>query len=132
MDDSEPTPIFLTLEEVLEIHRDQIERYGGDPGVLNLGSLESAIAQPQASHGGQLLHGDVFEMAAVYLFNISQNHPFVDGNKRVAAVSAIIFLNLNGYRLDVSNDELESMVLAVASGKMKREEVARFYRENCG
>ena len=75
------SPIFLGLDEVIEIHRDQIERYGGHPGVRDMGLLQSAIAMPQASHGGKYLHADLFEMAAAYLFHIVQNHPFVDANK---------------------------------------------------
>ena len=79
-------PIFLSLAEVLEIHRDQIERYGGDPGIRDLDLLQSALAIPAAGFGGQYLHNDLYEMAAAYLFHITQNHPFVDGNKRTGAV----------------------------------------------
>ena len=99
-------PVFLTLGEILEIHQDQINRYGGASGIRDIGLLQSAIAMPSASFGGQFLHSDLFEMAAAYLFHISQNHPFVDGNKRTGAVAAIVFLALNDIELDADDDEL--------------------------
>jgi death-on-curing protein len=80
MDVDESPPIFLILDEVLEIHQDQSERYGGSRDVLSLPALKSAIAQPHVRFGGHFLHRDVFEMAAVYLYHIAQNHPFADGN----------------------------------------------------
>ncbi|HEX6985079.1 MAG TPA: type II toxin-antitoxin system death-on-curing family toxin [Planctomycetaceae bacterium] len=121
----------MTIDEVLEIHRDQIARYGGSGGVLNRGNLESAVAQPQASFGGRFLHGDLFEVAAVYMYHLAQNHAFVDGNKRVAAVSAIVFLALNGRDLDAPDDELENLVLSVARGETRKEEIANFLRRYC-
>jgi death-on-curing protein len=72
-------PVFLTLGEVIEIHHDQIERYGGDSGIRDLGLLQSAMAMPAAGFGGRYLHADLCEMAAAYLFHITQNYPFVDG-----------------------------------------------------
>src|SRR5260370_603870 len=97
---------FLTLDEVLEIHRDQIARYGGASGIGDVGLLQSALAQPPASFGGQFLHADLFEMAAAYLFHIVQNHPFIDGNKRVGTVAAIVFLKLNNHSINATQDEL--------------------------
>ena len=88
--------LFLTCERVLRLHAELIGKYGGTPGVRDPGLLESAIAMPQSSFGGQFLHGDVVEMAAAYLFHIVQNHPFLDGNKRTGAASAIVFLAING------------------------------------
>jgi death-on-curing protein len=90
---------FLSLEDVLTLHADQVALYGGDHGVRDLGLLESAIAQPQATFGGEFLHKDLFEMAAAYLFHIVQNHPFLDGNKRTGAVAAMVFLDLNGVEI---------------------------------
>lgn len=123
-------PIFLTIDEVRRIHRDQIERYGGSERVLDHAALESALAQPQAMFGGRYLHGDLFEMAAAYLFHIAQNHPFADGNKRVATVTAIVFLALNGRELDADEDELERVVMSVARGESSPPEVATFLRAN--
>ncbi|MBN2475130.1 MAG: type II toxin-antitoxin system death-on-curing family toxin [Pirellulales bacterium] len=87
---------FLSVEDVLVLHANQIGLYGGDQGVRALGLLESAITQPQATFGGQVLHEFPFEMAAAYFFHILQNHPFIDGNKRTGTVAALVFLDLNG------------------------------------
>lgn len=124
------TPIFLSLDEVLEIHENQIALYGGKPGILNLPALESALAQPQASFGGEYLLPDLFEMAAAYLFYLVQNHPFHDGNKRVGAAAALVFLLTNDCEFNLTNEELESLVLNVATGKLNREGVAATLR--CG
>jgi death on curing protein len=118
------TPIFLSLDEILEIHEDQLARYGGRPGILNLPLLESALAQPQATFGDQFLLVDIFEMAAAYLFHLVQNHPFHDGNKRVGAVAAIVFFLTNGEDLTLTNDELEALVLETATGRVNREQIA--------
>ncbi|MDI6800525.1 MAG: type II toxin-antitoxin system death-on-curing family toxin [Thermodesulfovibrionales bacterium] len=80
--------IFLTLAEVIDIHTDQIEKYGGSMGIRDKNLLYSAIAMPSASFYRTFLHSDIFEMAAAYVYHISQNHPFIDGNKRTALASA--------------------------------------------
>ena len=123
-------PVFLGLEEVLAIHRDQIQRYGGSPGIRDLGTLQSALAMPAASFGGRYLHQDLFEMAAAYLFHIVSNHPFVDGNKRVGAVAAFIFLSLNGVELKASGASFGKVVMRVAKGEANKAEVAKFLRNN--
>lgn len=76
-------PVFLSLDEVLEIHEQQIERYGGSAGLRDAALLESAVATPQATFGGEFLHGSIPAMAAAYLFHLCQNHALIDGNKRV-------------------------------------------------
>ena|SRR5688572_14247491 len=119
---------FLSLERVIELHTYQVEQFGGDPGILNRGLLESALAQPGAAFGGSYLHEDLAAMAAAYLFHICKNHPFADGNKRTATHVAIVSLELNGHELDVPVDEAERLVLGVAEGKVAKEEVARFFR----
>src|SRR5712692_9199318 len=91
-------PLFLSLDEVLQIHQRQIETYGGSSGIRDVAGLESAIVTPQATFGGEFLHGSVPAMAAAYLFHICQNHPFIDGNKRGGANAAITFLLMNGSR----------------------------------
>ena len=123
-------PIFLSFDEVIEIHRDQIERYGGSAGIRDMGLLQSAVAMPQAGFGGQFLHADLFEMAAAYLFHIVQNHPFVDGNKRVGAAAAMVFLELNHVEVRVSNETLVETVLAVAQGKLGEAAIAEFLRKH--
>ncbi len=123
-------PLFLTLEEVLEIHRDEIERHGGTPGVRDNGLLESAVAAPQSGFGGHYLHGDVYEMAAAYIFHLAQNHPFLDGDKRVGAATALVFLAMNGIETKMTNQALVDMMLAVAKGKMDKPVIAEFFREH--
>lgn len=123
-------PTFLTLGEVIAIHRDQIARYGGSAGVRDWGLLQSAIAMPMASFGGQFLHSDLCEMAAAYLFHLAQNHPFLDGNKRVAAVAAYIFLALNDLHMTADNRAYAERVLSVARGETPKSAVAEFFRAN--
>jgi len=119
-------PKFLSFSEVLEIHQDQILRYGGASGVRDIDLLKSALGMPSATYGGQYLHTDIFEMASAYLFHLVQNHPFVDGNKRVGAVAAIVFLILNGYDFDAPEDEFVEMVLSVARSELDKADVAIF------
>ena len=123
------SPVFLELEDVLEIHQDQIERYGGRLGVRDMGLLESAVAMPRAGIAGRYLHGDLPEMAAACLFHLVKNHPFVDGNKRVGAMAAFTFLRLNGQTLRASlAASFEALVLSVAVGKTGKSAVAEFFR----
>jgi death-on-curing protein len=124
------SPVFLSLAEVLEIHRDQIERYGGYAGLRDLGLLQSALAMPAAGFGGRYLHSDLIEMAAAYLYHIVQNHPFIDGNKRTGAVASIVFLSLNGVELEADEIHLEQLVVDVPKGKARKSIVADFLRKN--
>jgi death-on-curing protein len=123
-------PVFLTLDEVVAIHRDQISRFGGSEGAREWGLLKSAIAMPLASFGGVYLHCDLYEMAAAYLFHVVQNHPFIDGNKRVGAVTAYVFLAMNGVRLTANQDAYTALVLSVARGETSKSAVADFFRAN--
>ena len=123
-------PVFLTMEDVTEIHADQIARYGGSPGLRDANLLQSAVAMPESGFGEHYLHTDLFEMAAAYLFHLVQNHPFVDGNKRVGAASALVFLELNRVTVKVTNDALVATVLKVAQGKMGKAGVAEFLRQH--
>lgn len=123
-------PIFLDLDEVIEIHRDQIERYGGHSGIRDIDLLKSAVAMPAAGFGEDYLHADIFEMAAAYIFHIIQNHPFVDGNKRVGTVAAIVFLMMNGKEINVDEDKLESMVRSVAEGKPDKSKITEFFKKH--
>jgi death-on-curing protein len=123
-------PQFLTLDEVMDIHRDQIERYGGTFGVRDLELLESAIAAPQSGFGDQYLHGDLFEMASAYLFHVVRNHPFLDGNKRVGIAAALTFLELNGVETKIPNQVLVATMLAVAQGKTEKIAIAAFFRQH--
>jgi death-on-curing protein len=117
---------FLGLDEVLRLHVDQIERYGGAEGVRDLGLLESAVAAPEASFDGVYLHATLPEMAAAYLFHLAQNHPFIDGNKRAATAAMIMFLYLNELALECTEDELVDLTLGIASGKVTKAEASVF------
>ena len=121
-------PAFLTLDEVLALHADQIERYGGAPGVRDVALLESALASPRATFAGKHLHATLPEMAGAYLFHLARNHPFVDGNKRTALAAAIAFLGLNGLWLEADPDELVETVLGVARGDVTKAGVAEYVR----
>jgi death-on-curing protein len=123
-------PDFLSLADVLELHRSRIEKYGGSHGVRDLGLLDSALAAPRATFDGAYLHEDIISMATAYLYHIVMNHPFIDGNKRAGLAAAIAFLNLNGYDLVAEPDELTSMVLTTAEGKLNKEDIAEFLRTN--
>ena len=119
-------PLFLELGEVVQIHRDQIERYGGSEGIRDMDLLESALAMPAAGAGNEYFHEDLLAMAAAYLFHITRNHPFVDGNRRVGAVAAFVFLALNGVDLDAPEDEFEALVMGVAEGRIGKADAAQF------
>ena len=124
------SPLFLGLEEVLEIHHNQITRYGGTEGIRDLGLLQSALSMPQAGAGNQYFHADLFEMAAAYLFHIVRNHPFVDGNKRTGVTAALVFLEMNGIEIRASDEALVKTVLAVAEGKLQKGALAEFFRRH--
>jgi death-on-curing protein len=123
-------PTFLDLWEVVRIHQDQVGRYGGKAGVRDAASLASAVAVPQAGTSEGYLDGDLFEMAAAYLFHIVRNHPFVDGNKRTGAVAAIVFLHMNDTVLEADEAELEALVRDVAGDRAGKAEVAAFFRRS--
>lgn len=117
---------FLGLDEVIALHADQIERYGGSSGVRDLGLLEAAVAAPEASYAGELLHATLPEIAAAYLFHLAQNHPFVDGNKRIGAAAMIMFIYLNDHELDCDADALVELTIGVAASRVTKSEVAVF------
>jgi len=122
-------PLFLTLAEVVDIHNDQIKRYGGDAGARDLGLLESAISVPQAGFGGQFLHSSLFEMAAAYAFHISENQTFVDGNKRTALAAALIFLEMNGILIKDPKDRLYDAMIKLATHRLGKKALAVLLEE---
>jgi len=123
-------PIFLSIEDVIEIHADQIRRYGGSLGVRNVELLHSALGMPEAGVGDQYLHADLFEMAAAYFYHIVQNHPFIDGNKRVGAMAAFVFMKLNGLTLEADETAFETLILQAAQDQAGKDAIADFFREN--
>jgi death-on-curing protein len=124
-------PVFLSLDEVLEIHEEQIERYGGAHGLRDTGGLESAVATPQATFGGEFLHTSIPAMAAAYLFHLCQNHAFIDGNKRVGANAAITFLLINSWEPPFDEAELVDLVLSVASGQLSKPRLIEIFESRC-
>ena len=121
-------PLFLDIDRVLRIHKSLIEHYSGSEGVRDVGLLQSALAMPQASFGGKFLNADLIEMAAAYLYHLVQNHAFIDGNKRVGAATAIIFLAMNDIEIESDEDGLVELTLAVAKGEVGKQEIAEFFR----
>lgn len=121
--------LHLTIDIVLEIHAEAIAQFGGGRGLGDRALLESAVAAPQASFGGQSPFADLIEVAAAYLHYLCSNHPFVDGNKRAALGSCLIFLRLNGLVPMPDSDEWENLTLAVAAGVLSREETTARLRK---
>lgn len=124
-----PTPKFIPLSVVLAIHDDQIASFGGTPGLRDEGLLQSALAQPQASFDGQLLHPTIAEQAAAYLYHLAMNHPFLDGNKRTAFAVMDTFLRLNGYSLNLPNDRTYQFVMQVVESRMSKDELSSYLNE---
>jgi death on curing protein len=124
------SPAFLELAHVVEIHRDQIARYGGSPGIRDQGLLESAVAMPRSGMRGEYFHRDLYEMAAAYLFHIMKNHPFVEGNKRVGALAAFVFLRMNGIDITVTASPFERLIAALVSGAADKTKIAKFFCEH--
>lgn len=127
-----PSPrdcIHLGVETVREIHREVLAAFGGLDGVRDARLLESAVAAPQASFGGESPFADAIEVAAAYLFYLCRNHPFIDGNKRTAMTAAIVFLRLNGYKPAKDSGAWEALVLEVAASRLDREDASKGLRK---
>jgi death-on-curing protein len=121
-------PVFLDVEDVLLIHEEQVPRYGGSPGIRDRGLLESAVAMPRATAGGEFAHQDLFAMAAAYAFHIAQNQPFVDGNKRTGLLAALVFLDLNGIALLDPDGRLYEAMIGVAEHHIDKAGLAAVFR----
>ena len=121
-------PRWLELDIVLDFHAEQLTLFGGPDGIRDLGLLESALARPQ----NKLAYGetDLAALAAAYGFGIARNHPFVDGNKRTALASMIVFLNLNKLALVAPQEAASAIVLALAAGEIGEEVLARWIGDN--
>ena len=123
------TVIYLDKETIIEIHRLQIEEHGGLAGIRNMGGIESASAQPQATFGNEDLHPTVFDKAAAYAFYIAESQSFLDGNKRVALASALIFLALNGYEFIENQPQFYDAMIAISAGKLDKEGLSSLFRD---
>lgn len=119
-------PLFLTLDEVLSLHAEQIRLFGGSSGIRDLGLLQSAVGNVEATFDGAFLHDTLFAMAAAYLYGICRNHPFIDGNKRTAAAAALTFLEMNGVEVDAEEDAFYELVIGVAEGRVSKAAVTVF------
>ncbi len=119
---------YITLDEVLAIHDDMVERYGGSFGIRDLGLIQSAIARPQATFGGQDLYPTMIDKAAALFHSLIFNHAFADGNKRTSLTSTARFLHLNGYELKADQEELIDFPLKVENKHLGIEEIAKWLK----
>ena len=121
---------YLTLPEIIELHRQLVQSFGGSAGIRDAGALESAITQPRMTFDSADLYETIAEKAATLGFSLILNHPFVDGNKRVGHAAMEIFLVLNGYEINAPLDEQEQIILDVAAGRLKRDEFTEWLRDH--
>ncbi|MDN3506861.1 MAG: type II toxin-antitoxin system death-on-curing family toxin [Simkaniaceae bacterium] len=115
---------FLKIQDVIEIHDCLVQDFSGRLGIRDFGLLSSAIEMPKAQMAGAFLHESVFDQASAYLFHLCQNHPFIDGNKRTAAISSLVFLEDNKIFLNFDEIQFEKMTVETASGKISKQEIA--------
>ena len=126
------TIIFLNVADVVQIHTDTMRHEGGLDGIRDNGLLEAAVAISRQKFGGDYLHDGLAAMSAAYLFHLANNHPFLDGNKRAAAMSALVFLTVNRSPVLPSSDEMTWVTLAVAAGDMNKAELISWFAEELG
>lgn len=118
--------IFLTVEEVIQIHDELVSEYGGLHGIRDMGLLVSAIEMPKATMFGEYLHESILDKASAYLYHIVCNYAFLDGNKRTGAAATLIFLSQNGCTIKFNKKEFEDLVCEVAQGKVSKETISKF------
>jgi death on curing protein len=121
---------FIPQEVVLTIHADLLQRYGGEAGLRDAGLLDSALAQAKITVGGKYAHRSIFDKAAAYGFHVCKNHPFIDGNKRVAFVLMDIFLQKNGWEVESTEEEAYRMMMDLASGKLTKSQLSNWLKEH--
>lgn len=121
---------YISLDEVVALHHNLVQKYGGSHGIRDFDLLISAVSRPQASFGGEDLYKNIFSKASALLHSLVLNHPFIDGNKRTGSASCIRFLYLNGYVLKVGNEELVQFVLEVANKKVDLDEIAAWLKKH--
>ncbi len=122
--------IYISLDEVLAIHDDMIERYGGSFGIRDLGLIQSAIARPKSTFGGEDLYPTTITKAAALFHSLIFNHAFTDGNKRTSLVSTARFLYLNGYELIGNKQELIDFPLRVENKHLDIEQIAQWLKKH--
>ena len=121
-------PLFLTVDEVLSLHEDQLHLFGGSAGIRDRGVLESAVAMPASTYDGVYLHEGLFEMASAYAFHIAEGQPFVDGNKRTGLNAALVFLDINGWLVDDPEMRLYDAMIGFATGAYDKLKFAELLR----
>lgn len=121
---------FIPEELVLTIHADLLQRYGGQPGLRDRNLLESALAQPMVTVSGKLAHKTIFDKAAAYGFHVCKNHPFIDGNKRVAFVLMDTFLQRNGWEIVAHEEDVYSIMIALSSSRLSKAQLASWLKKH--
>lgn len=121
--------LYLSEAQVLRLHQLQIRAFGGSLGLRDGGGLDAALARPQMTFGGEDLYSDLADKAAALLHSLVMNHPFLDGNKRVGAMAAELFLGINGVELTAPDEDLVELTLATARGEMSAEAIAIWFRQ---
>ena len=122
--------VFIPRDIIVSIHEKLIDLYGGISGIQNESLLDSALEQPKIMYDGDYLHDSLIKMAAAYGFHLCMNHPFVDGNKRIALVAMDIFLQRNGYEISASEKEVYEVINKLASGKLTKNELSVWLKDN--
>lgn len=120
----------MTRELTIFFHEDLIEKYGGSHGVRDENLLDSALAQPKSMFEGKYLHKSIYEMAAAYGYHLCQNHPFIDGNKRIALTAMYTFLLVNGYEIKLNEKEAYLLIMSIADGTLSKAELADYLEKN--
>lgn len=122
--------VFLPRHIVVYFHEQLIKIYGGTAGIRDEGLLDSALEQPRAMFGGSYLHDSLTKMAAAYGFHLCKNHPFIDGNKRIALVAMDTFLQKNGYEISASEKAVYEIIIKLASGELSKDELTEWLEKN--
>jgi death on curing protein len=121
---------YLSIQEVIDIHDQIIDMYGGSFGLRDLGLLASAVEMPKSKFEKKILHPTIFDKASAYLYHICKNHPFIDGNKRTAAVSALVFLEDNEISLKIDEIEYENIIVDLAIGNINKKFISSFFKKS--
>lgn len=122
--------VFIPKKVILFSHDQLIQRYGGSTGIRDMKLLESALEQPKATFGGTYLHDTIFKMAAAYGYHLCNNHPFIDGNKRISLVAMDIFLQQNGYEIVATEKETYKVIMRLSTGNLSKEQLTSWLLEN--
>jgi len=122
--------VFIPKKVILFSHDQLIQRYGGSTGIRDMKLLESALEQPKATFGGPYLHDTIFKMAAAYGYHLCNNHPFIDGNKRISLVAMDIFLQQNGYEIVATEKETYKVIMRLSTGNLSKEQLTSWLLEN--